>query len=261
MKLYQIDAFTDQPFKGNPAVVCLHDGSLTEQRMQEIAREVNQSESSFLEKKDGYYHLRWFTPQEEETLCGHATLAAAHALWENGDLKFDEEAIFETRSGRLTASREGKKIVLNFPAEPTLQVLNPEELTDKLGIPVLWAGVNRLDTLVEIESPDLLREWVPTEALVYSLGTRCLVVTCKSDGKPYDFLSRVYAHSVGTLEDPVTGSAHCFLAPYWKERLGKSNFFAYQATDRGGELDIEVVEDRILLKGEAVTVMDMELRV
>jgi len=223
VKLYQVDAFTDQPFNGNPAAVCLLSGPREEAWMQNVASEMNLSETAFLHQgKDGF-NLRWFTPTVEVSLCGHATLASAHILWETGLLSSKEQARFQTASGLLTAKKQGEEIELNFPATPPKTTSEPPGLAEALGVVPEYVGANQYDYLVKVGSE-----------------------------------SEVGA---GIDEDPVTGSAHCTLGPYWGEILGKQEMVAYQASARGGIVQVRVGPERVYLGGRAVTVFRGELLV
>ena len=260
VQIYQVDAFTNKAFSGNPAGVCILPSPADEQWMQNIAAEMNLAETAFLHPEKGGYRLRWFTPTTEEELCGHATLASAHILWQKGILKNGQEAHFYTRSGLLAAKRAGNWIVLDFPAEPPKPVSPPVELTNCLpGLDFLYVGRNRLDYLVELEDESILRSFNPKFHLMVKLPRRGLIITCKSTTSPYDFISRFFAPHDGIDEDPVTGSAHCCLGPYWSERLGKLEMMAYQASRRGGELRVEVRGERVILWGQAVTVLQGEI--
>ncbi|WP_308634628.1 PhzF family phenazine biosynthesis protein [Paenibacillus silvisoli] len=257
-----IDAFTAIPFRGNPAAVCLLDESRDEQWMQEVAAEMNLSETAFLERRlDGSYGLRWFTPTVEVDLCGHATMASAHYLWENGHLTQESTAEFRTRSGLLTAVQTESGIRLNFPAEPAAPVKAPEELIQGLGLIPRYVGLNRMDYLVEVDSVQTVQSLKPDFAMLARVDARGIIVTSKGTGKPgdYDFVSRCFYPASGCDEDPVTGSAHCALAPYWQRRLRQDKFMAYQASARGGELELELLNDRVLLTGQAVTVLNGQL--
>lgn len=260
VKIFQVDAFTNKAFTGNPAGVCILSSPAEERWMQNVAAEMNLAETAFLyPEKDGY-RIRWFTPTVEEELCGHATLASAHILWQNGFLSRGEQALFFSRSGLLTAHYSGDWIMLDFPAEPPKPILPPKEIIDSLNnVVVLYSGRNRLDYLVELESENVLRRLKPDYAIMAKLPRRGIIVTCKSHSAPYDFVSRFFAPHDGIEEDPVTGSAHCCLGPYWAERLGKKNMTAYQASRRGGELRVEVCGERVHLWGQAVTVMQGEV--
>jgi PhzF family phenazine biosynthesis protein len=257
--IIQVDAFTDRAFAGNPAAVCLLDGPRDERWMQNVAREMNVSETAFLSLRSDGYDLRWFTPEAEVDLCGHATLASAHVLWEEEILDKQETARFHTRSGLLAATRKDGWIVMDFPAEPQKPALAPPALTSALGATPVYLGKNRFDYLVELESEEALRNLRPDLALLKTLPVRGMIVTSPSDSKDYDFVSRFFAPSVGINEDPVTGSAHCCLGPYWQKRLKKDSFTAYQASARGGIIRVSVQGDRVMLGGQAVTVLRGEL--
>ena len=258
MKLLQIDAFTEQPFRGNPAAVCFLDRERDAQWMQNVASEMNLSETAFLLARDGDFSLRWFTPSTEVDLCGHATLASAHALWEEN--AFDGEARFHTRSGVLKANRDGDWIELDFPATRDQRADAPQALLDALGVkkPV-YVGRNKFDYVVELRSEDEVRALNPDHAALRNVQVRGVIVTSRGANGAYDFVSRFFAPGSGVDEDPVTGSAHCCLAPFWSERLGKSDFVAYQASRRGGTLRVRLQGDRVKLLGRAVTVLRGEL--
>jgi PhzF family phenazine biosynthesis protein len=257
--IYQVDAFTNKPFSGNPAAVCLLEKPADENWMQQVALEMNLSETSFLyQEKDGY-NLRWFTPTVEVNLCGHATLATAHILWEQKIIPTSQTAVFYTKSGKLTAVIRDKLIELNFPTtKPTEQEL-PEKLLKALGTDALFVGKNRFDYLIEVASADIVRNIIPNFSLLKDLQIRGVIVTAQSDIEQYDIISRFFAPGAGIDEDPVTGSAHCTLSPYWSEKLHKNELKAYQASKRGGELTVIHQDNRVLLRGEAVTVMKIEL--
>jgi PhzF family phenazine biosynthesis protein len=259
LKLYQVDAFTEKPFAGNPAAVCL----LAEPRdpawMQSVATEMNLSETAFLVKENDGFRLRWFTPALEVELCGHATLASAHVLWEAGVLPPDQQARFRTLSGLLTADRKGDWIEMDFPAEPIGPLDAPPDLTKALGVAPTFVGRNRFDYYAEIESDQALRTMKPDFALVGKLSARGLGVTARSASPDYDFVSRFFAPQSGVLEDPVTGSAHCALGPYWKTKLNKSELIGFQASARGGIVRVQLAGDRVRLSGQAVTVLRGEL--
>jgi PhzF family phenazine biosynthesis protein len=255
----QVDAFADRPFTGNPAAVCL----LTEPRdaswMQLVAREMNLSETAFLTPRNRGYDLRWFTPVTEVDLCGHATLASAHVLWEQGQLHQDETAVFQTRSGELTAQKRGEWIEMNFPATPAHPIPAREEVEAALGLKVIYVGRTRFDYLVEVENEDAVRSLRPDVTKIGRLETRGLSVTSRASRAGYDFVSRFFAPAEGIDEDPVTGSAHCALGPYWKDRLGRDDLVGYQASARGGFVRTRCEGDRVLLSGQAITVMRGEL--
>ncbi|OCL25183.1 oxidoreductase [Orenia metallireducens] len=255
MEVYQIDAFTNKVFKGNPAAVCLLSELKEDSWMQNVAAEMNLSETAFLYKEGDGYNLRWFTPEHEEELCGHATLASAYVLWETKRVKEDKEINFYTRSGLLTARKNGEWIELNFPAEPEKKAEASDIIINSLGVEPRYVGRNRLDYLVEVESEELLRGISPDFKALKDLKARGVIVTSKSDSKEYDFVSRFFAPGVGVDEDPVTGSAHCCLGPFWQERLNKDEFLAYQASKRGGVIKVRIEQDRVYLGGQAVMIL------
>ena len=262
MRLLQIDAFTDEPFKGNPAAVCFLEQQKTSDWMQHVATEMNLSETAFLREQDGGWSLRWFTPAVEVDLCGHATLAGAHALWEEGLLPKNETARFHTRSGLLTARRADEWIELDFPAKPQEPVAAPAGLLEALGVKcATHTGKSAFDYLVEVDSADAVRKLEPDHAALRRLSARGIIVTSRGEGGEFDFVSRFFAPGSGIDEDPVTGSAHCTLAPYWAARLHKNEFVAYQASPRGGILRVRLAGDRVKLGGRAVTVFKGDLAV
>lgn len=259
VKIYQVDAFTDKPFAGNPAAVC----PLSEPRdaawMQNVATEMNLSETAFLDEVADGFNLRWFTPAVEVDLCGHATLASAHVLWETGKLSPKEKARFHTKSGLLTAHRDGDEIVLNFPATPDEPTDAAPGLGEALGVTPKYVGRNQFDFLVEVDSEAAVRKLNPDFAALKVLGVRGVMVTSLASSSGFDFVSRFFAPGAGIDEDPVTGSAHCCLGPFWSRRLGKREFLAYQASARGGVVRVRVADERVYLGGKAVTVLRGEL--
>lgn len=257
--IYQVDAFTRQAFSGNPAGVCVLPGPVEAGWMQNVAREMNLSETAFLHKIESGFSLRWFTPAAEMDLCGHATLASAHILWETGYLAADETAHFHTRSGLLTASHQGEWIEMNFPATREEPAVPPDDLLPALGVEAKYVGKNKFDYLVEVQSEAVVRSLQPDITRLGRIPVRGVIVTSRSDSPEFDFISRFFAPAVGVNEDPVTGSAHSCLGPYWCERLGKNELNAYQASPRGGVLRIGVRGDRVLICGQAVTVLKAEL--
>ena len=260
MRLVQVDAFTSEPFRGNPAAVCVLEAPREDEWMGAVAREMNLSETAFLERRDDGWGLRWFTPVTEVDLCGHATLASAHALWELDIAPPAAPLQFHTRSGVLTARREGGGILLDFPAEPAATVPWVMPLLEALGLPAPVAFArNRFDYLVEVADAAQLRALRPDMARLAQVPTRGVIVTSPSDSADRDFLSRWFGPRVGVDEDPVTGSAHCCLGPWWAERLGRADLRALQASDRGGTLEVRVRGARVELIGNAVTVMRGEL--
>ena len=256
--LFVADAFTDQPFAGNPAAVCVLDQSADEQWMKRVAHEMNLAESAFLHPIEGGYSLRWLTPAVEVKLCGHATLASAFVLWETGRLAMDEEARFFTLSGWLTCRRKDGWIEMDFPANPAKET-QVAGLADALGTALLWTGFSGMDYLAEVASETVLRSLVPNLNLIAGLGARGVIVTALSASPSYDFVSRFFAPAAGVNEDPVTGSAHCTLGPYWQAKLGKADFDAFQASERGGHVKVSVRGDRVLLRGQGVMMSKVEL--
>ncbi|MGD8909173.1 MAG: PhzF family phenazine biosynthesis protein [Chromatiales bacterium] len=256
--IYQVDAFSDAPFQGNPAAVSLLDRERESAWMQSVAAEMNLSETAFIRPLNEDFELRWFTPSVEVDLCGHATLASAHVLWESGLLAPDREARFHTRSGWLKARRVAEGIELDFPADPTSPLEGGEALEAVLGKPVVELHQGHDDWLVELATETEVRDCRPDMAGIAALPTRCLIVTARGNA-PFDFVSRVFCPAVGIEEDPVTGSAHCTLADYWGKRLGKSVMKAWQASARGGRLGVRLEAERVFLTGQAVTVLRGEL--
>ncbi len=254
-EIFQVDAFTAKPFAGNPAAVCLLPEAADEKWMQHLANEMNLSETAFLVQQEDGYNLRWFTPAFEVELCGHATLASAHILWEQGFLASDRQARFYTKSGLLSAVRKDSWIELDFPAEPETQTDIPEDLFKAFGIVAQYVGKNRFDFLLEFASAETVRKIAPDFTLLSSLSGRGFIITSRADSSKYDFISRFFAPAAGINEDPVTGSAHCCLGPYWAKKLGKKELTGYQASARGGVVKVQVGDDRVYLGGQAVTVM------
>ncbi|MFO0587269.1 MAG: PhzF family phenazine biosynthesis protein [Polyangiaceae bacterium] len=258
LRIVTVDAFTDTPFSGNPAAVCLLPEARDEAWMKNVAREMNLSETAFLRREEGGFLLRWFTPAIEVDLCGHATLASAHMLWEEHVVPKDSDIRFYTRSGLLTATRHGHHIELDFPATPPAPCDPPTGLFLGLGVADSAVYKSRFDYLVELASEEDVRRLTPDHSALRSLGVRGVMVTARGKG-PFDVVSRFFAPGAGIDEDPVTGSAHCCIGPYWAERLGKTKMTCYQASARGGVLKVEVAGDRVKLRGQAVTVLRSEL--
>jgi PhzF family phenazine biosynthesis protein len=258
--IFQVDAFTAKPFSGNPAAVCILPDLKNEVWMQNMACEMNLSETAFLSKQTNGYDLRWFTPTVEVELCGHATLASAHILWEKDLLRPEQEGRFHTQSGILTAKRAGDKIALNFPANPPIELKHHDtDFAEVLGVRPKYIGKTRFDYLITVASEKEVRDMKPDFARLKQLGLRGVMVTSRSDSQEFDFVSRFFAPGSGIDEDPVTGSAHCSLGPYWSKQLGKQTLNAYQASARGGEMGIRIQGDRVELTGQAVTVMQGKL--
>jgi predicted PhzF superfamily epimerase YddE/YHI9 len=264
LALHQIDAFADRPFAGNPAAVCLLDAPREAAWMQAVAAEVNLSETAFLARRGGDgFDLRWFTPTTEVDLCGHATLASAHRLWETGELGAGEEARFHTRSGLLSARRRADGwIELDFPALPPRRLEPTPELLGEVlgGAAARWVGASREDLLVLLDDAAAVRALRPASQAVARLPARGVIVTAAAEAASgHDFVSRFFAPAVGVPEDPVTGSAHCTLGPFWAERLGRDEVVGHQASARGGTVRVRVRGERVTLAGQAVTVMAGEL--
>ena len=260
LAITQVDAFTSEPFSGNPAGVCLLPAPADAAWMQRVAREMNLSETAFLiRRENGEFDLRWFTPAVEVDLCGHATLASAHVLWEEGHLPPDALAVFHTRSGRLSAQLCGGWIEMDFPAEPDEPVAPPDGLAVALGAEPAYAGRNRFDYLVEVDTQLIVERLTPDFTRLREIDTRGIIVTAQADLEDVDFVSRFFAPSTGVDEDPVTGSAHCCLGPYWQRRLGRDAFTARQVSERGGLVKVAVRGKRVALSGQAVTVLRGEL--
>jgi len=260
VRLLQIDAFTAEPFRGNPAAVCFLDRERDDAWMGNVAAEMNLSETAFLLPRGDGWSLRWFTPAAEVKLCGHATLASAHALWQEDVLAAGEVARFHTLSGVLTASRDGDLIELDFPATPAEETAAPDGLLDALGVAsARHVARNQFDYLVELASEDEVRALRPNFAGLRPIPVRGTIVTSRATSDGFDFVSRFFAPAFGVDEDPVTGSAHCALAPYWSSRLGKDEMRAWQASARGGALRVRLAGERVKLAGHAVTVMRGEL--
>jgi PhzF family phenazine biosynthesis protein len=260
LRITQIDAFADRPFAGNPAAVCILEKPREDAWMQMLAREMNLSETAFLVKREQGYDLRWFTPAIEVALCGHATLASAHTLWEEGHLPVSQTACFHTKSGVLTATKKGSWIEMDFPATPAKSDPSSlEELESALGTKIKWVGWTRFDCLAEVESEAAVRALTPDITKLGRLKVRGLIVTSVAQGSDYDYVSRFFAPAAGVDEDPVTGSAHCSLGPYWTERLGRDTLLGYQASARGGYVRTHCQGDRVLLSGQAVTVLRGEM--
>jgi PhzF family phenazine biosynthesis protein len=261
MKLLQIDAFTSEPFRGNPAAVCFLDRERNERWMQDAAAEMHLSATAYLVRAADGYSLRWFTPTIEVPLCGHGTLASAHALWEEGAIAPNESARFHTKSGLLTAERKGELIELDFPAVREERFDPPAGLLESLGVSdPIYVGRNKLDFLVEVSSEDTLRGLTPDHGQLRKVPVRGVIVTARASTPDLDFVSRFFAPGSGIDEDPVTGSAHCCLTPYWSARLGKMEMRAYQASRRGGTVHVRLDGDRVKLGGQAVTVLRGELQ-
>ena len=258
--ILQVDSFTERAFAGNPAGVCVLSAPASEEWMLNVAREMNVSQTAFLYRNGDGYQLRWFSPTVEVAICGHATLASAHVLWESGELPPDESARFDTRSGRLTVSREDGWIVMDFPALTAAPADPPAGLVEALGVQPLAVLRNAMGYyLVEVASAEEVRTVEPDLGRIVHMPVLGVIVTARADRDGYDFVSRFFAPSLGVNEDPATGSSHCVLAPYWTNKLGKRVLTGYQESRRGGVIRVELKGDRVLLGGKAVTVLRGEL--
>jgi len=260
LRITQVDSFTNRPFAGNPAGVCILPKAADESWMLKVAGEMNLAETAFLVPRRDGYDLRWFTPTVEVDLCGHATLASAHVLWEEGHLQPSAQARFHTKSGLLTADRREPWIELDFPATPAKPAEAPPGLNEALGAKARFVGLSKFDYLVELEDEAAVRTLAPDLGAIARVPARGVIATARADKGKYDFVSRFFAPQSGVPEDPVTGSAHCALAPYWSGKLGKKELMAYQASARGGELQLRLEGDRVVLGGQAVTVLRCELQ-
>jgi PhzF family phenazine biosynthesis protein len=256
-RIFVVDAFTSEPFAGNPAGVCLLEGGRDDAWMQKVAAEVNLSETAFLREQEGGYSLRWFTPETEVELCGHATLASAHVLFTEKMADGATGLRFATASGELSAVVKDGAIELDFPALPAEECGPPLELLDALGTDrgaVLWTGRSRFDFLIEFDSAEAILALRPDFPRMREVEVRGTCVTARSDRPGADFVSRFFAPHEGVDEDPVTGSAHCVLGPYWAGKLGRADVVGFQASKRGGTVRVRVNGDRVSLGGRAVTV-------
>jgi predicted PhzF superfamily epimerase YddE/YHI9 len=261
LPIYVVDAFTARVFGGNPAAVCMLDRPHDVVWMQAVAAEMNLSETAFLVCEAGSWLLRWFTPRVEVDLCGHATLAAAHILWETGLIPREQSVAFETQSGRLTCTQPEAWIEMDFPSEPPIDAGDPGNLLAALNADGIVVGHkrNRLDYLVEVQDEQTVRSLRPDMGLMAGLPVRGVIVTARSDDPAFDFVSRFFAPAAGINEDPVTGSAHCCLGPYWGARLGKKEMVGFQASARGGIVRVALRGNRVILAGQAVTVLRAQL--
>jgi PhzF family phenazine biosynthesis protein len=258
--IWQVDAFTDRPFKGNPAAVCLLDREREESWMQSVAAEMNLSETAFVRRIGDGFQLRWFTPKVEVDLCGHATLASAFALWNAGITRADELIRFHTRSGVLTASRDADLISLDFPSMPVEPAQPPPGLFGALEIKPTFVGRTRLGSYLVVSSADAVRSLRPDFGKLAEIPSHGFIVTAQSDDPRFDFISRYFAPAAGIDEDPVTGSAHCCLGPYWSHPLNKTELVGYQASARGGAVHVRLNGERVTLGGKAVLVLAGELK-
>ncbi|MFZ1863809.1 MAG: PhzF family phenazine biosynthesis protein [Polyangiales bacterium] len=251
-----VDAFTHVPFAGNPAAVCVLSEPTTDAWMLSVAREMKHSETAFcIMRVDETVELRWFAPGGEVGLCGHATLAAAHVLWEEGWLAPQKALRFSTRSGELTAMPLGRQIELDFPARAPSEAAAPPGLLEALGASPQWVGRDADDYVLLLADEEAVKACSPDFRALMAVDTRGVVITARSAQEDTDFVSRFFAPRWGIDEDPVTGSAHCALTPFWSERLGKKRLSARQISARGGELELELASDRVKLRGICVTIL------
>ncbi len=257
--VFLVDAFAEKAFSGNPAAVCLLPEAAGADWMQEVASEMNLSETAFLVPGSDSFGLRWFTPKMEVDLCGHATLASAHILWETGSVPAGLPLRFETRSGILGAEQNGEWIRLDFPSDPPRACEAPLGLEEALGGSISWFGRGKDYEFAEVESETELRDLRPDFVRLRDLIPIGICVSARSRSGPFDFVSRFFAPNAGIDEDPVTGSAHCSLTPYWSERTGKSEMLGYQASRRGGAVRVSLEGDRVAIEGRALTVVRGEL--
>lgn len=259
VKCWQVDAFTNQMFGGNPAAICWLENEVNPQWMQAVAAEMNLSETAFVRQLPEGLELRWFTPKVEVDLCGHATLATAHALWSSDLVPQDTPLSFHTRSGVLTCTQSGDFIDLDFPATPAVPIEIPSELVEALGAKPKYLGKSRFDYLAVFESEKIVRSLQPDFRKLEQIPIRGVIVTALSDDPSFEFVDRFFAPAVGVDEDPVCGSAHCCLTPYWAGRLGKTELMAHQVSVRGAVLRLKQKGDRVILGGQAVTAWRGEL--
>jgi PhzF family phenazine biosynthesis protein len=263
MMLFQVDAFTDRIFKGNPAGVCIVPAArLTDSLfLQNVAAEMNLSETAFLLKQGSEYQMRWFSPETEVEFCGHATLSAAHILWETGLEKKEDKIQFNTLSGKLYARYKQDRVELDFPIFDVKEVPDQKNIDEALGLEPVFTGITRNKYLIEVENFDILKNLQPDFEKLKAIGRTDFMVTCKSDNQPYDFYSRYFCPALGINEDPVTGSSHSSLAPYWAKKLGKTRMLAYQASKRGGILECELSDNgRVFIRGQARTVFEINMK-
>ena len=260
LPLFQVDAFADEPFTGNPAAVCLLEDMLSDEELQNIAMEMNLSETAFVLPIDDGFRLRWCTPKKEVDLCGHATLAASHVIWTNGIVPTKDPIEFQTRSGKLVATMTNGEIELNFPSQPSSPCVPPEGLLEALGVEPRYVGRNAADYLVQVSRHEEILALQPDFQKLRTVECRGVIVTSESHDGDFDFISRFFAPAFGIDEDPVTGSAHCCLTPFWSENLGRLSLAAYQASQRGGKLNVRLENDRVVLCGKAITVLEGKLK-
>ncbi|MGG0655799.1 PhzF family phenazine biosynthesis protein [Rummeliibacillus pycnus] len=256
MELSIINTFTEEPFKGNPAAVCYLREEKESSWLQQVAKEINLPTTAFIHSFNNENYLRWFTPTTEIPICGHGTLASAYFLWEKGLIDKERYITFKTKSGVLEAQLIDDWVQLQFPIMIDKKTIAPEVLVRALGVTPKYVGLSKLDYIVEVESEDIVRNLNPNIDLIAQLPVRGLIVTSQSNTNEFDFVSRFFSPVQGIMEDYVNGSSHCCLGPYWKNKLQKTEFTAYQASERGGILKLKVLDDCVLLSGKAVTVFE-----
>lgn len=260
MKIYQVDAFASERYKGNPAAICFPTERLTGEDMIQIAMEMNLSETAYLWKKDDdRYDLKWFTPEMEVSLCGHATLASAHVLWAKGLVPEDTSIRFDTLSGELIATKDKEWIVLDFPVGKLENSTGDEHLIEALGVVPIQIASDPITYVVEVDTPEEVIKCTPNLELLKKAGREEVIVTSKSTDDAYDFVSRFFGPAIGVDEDPATGSAHTYLAPYWAKKLGKTSLIGHQVSKRTGILKCQLKNDRVEISGQCVTVLEGEL--
>ncbi len=254
--IYQVDAFASAPFQGNPAAVCLLDEDADAEWMQNLAVEMNLSETAFVVPHGDEYRLRWFTPEYEVELCGHATLASAHILWQTGALPSHQPATFDTLSGKLPCRKTGGWIEMDFPGIPASETKPPDGLLEALDTQAVYVGRNNMDYIVHVNDESIVKNMAPNFSELAKIDIRGTIVTALSNDGNCDFVSRFFAPRAGINEDPVTGSAHCCLAMYWGPKLGKESVVGYQASKRGGWVKMRLSQGRVVISGQAVTVLE-----
>lgn len=261
MKFWQVDAFTDKPFTGNPAVVVILQNDVSDRLKQQIAMEMNVSETAFVLQKKDEMGIRWFTPNAEVNLCGHATLASAHILWSEGFID-DPTISFRSKSGTLGVRNGDNEYTLDFPRqEPSEKPQYAELVKSILGVTPIYVGSNGEDCVAVLESDSLIRSVTPDLELIKKLDERGFLITVKDRSGKYDYIYRGFFPKLDLPEDPVTGSANTLLAPYWSKMLKKEKLTAFQASRRGGELSLGFEEGRVLISGKARTVIEGELKI
>ena len=262
MKLYGIDAFTTEIFKGNPAAVCILEKNENSEKLKLIAKEMNLSETAFvLKEKENIYYLRWFTPTFEISLCGHGTLAASYILYNEGYVNKNEKIIFKTLSGILEARIVDGWIELSFPTKYENETIKEEAVYKSLGLKlkdINYIGKSEEVLIIEVKNEEIINKIEPIYEQVLTLDLEGITVTCKCENEKYDFISRFFAPEPGIIEDPVTGSAHCILGEYWRKKLNKNDFYAYQASERGGELRVKVYGNKTFIYGKARKIYEGE---